>query len=215
MAHLQQEVGAFSLSANETSTNIQEIIGNICKVNACLFLKNTLSFPFLQAGIWHVYKRLEHSSQENQNILWDWLFLGNRMKCPTCMPCCCEAFHSLQSGQCTWEWLWKGLHDHSGDIFPACSLEIGPRNRIYPDCGEARPKPLLLSQREQCLSFNLIHLKSFFLWGFLNFLFNFKASRIFWHFLFFLIIVCNCLSNSLFEGKKKKGCFLFLFPRGH
>lgn len=32
---------------------------------------------------------------------------------------------------------------------------------------------------------------------------------------FFLIMLCNCLSDSLFEEKKRKGCLLFPFPRGH
>lgn len=178
MAYLQ-EVGAFSLLANETSTTIEEIIGHICKVSACLFLKNTLSFPFIQAGICHVYKRLEYSSQEDQNILWDWLFLGNRMRCPRGLSCCCEAFHPVQSSQCIWEWLGKGLHGQRGDICPACSLETGPRERIYLDCGEVRPKPLLFIQREQCLSSNLIFPTSFIMWGFLNFLLKLKASRIF------------------------------------
>lgn len=73
----------------------------------------------------------------------------------------------------------KDLHGQSGVIFPACSLEIGPRDRTYTERGEARPKPLLWFQREKCLSSNLILPKCFIMCVFLNFLLELKASRIF------------------------------------
>lgn len=54
-----------------------------------------------------------------------------------------------------------GLHGQKGDIFPAGSLENGPKDRIHLGCGEERLNPLLLILREQSLSSAVIYLREF------------------------------------------------------
>lgn len=196
MAHLQQEVGAFIVLGNETSTTIQEIIGHICKVGAC-FCKTLLAFFFFffprRLALCPVYKRLEYSSQEDQNIYGPDCFLATgwsvlhawhtAVKCSTL----CRVASVIGNG-CEKTSTVRVVKS----IFPTCSLKIGPRDRICLGWGEAKPKPLLWIQREQCLSSNLILPKSFTMWVFLNFRLKLKASRIFWHFPSFFFYFLNC-----------------------
>lgn len=189
--------------------------------DGCLFLKNTLRFFFFhRLALCPVYKRLEYSSQEDQNICEPDCFLATgwsvlhawhtAVRCSTL----CRVASVIGSG-CEKTSTVRAVKF----IFPACSLKIGPRDRICLGWGEAKPKPLLWIQREQCLSSNLILPKSFMMWVFLNFLLKLEASRIFWHFpffffLFFKLWYVTVCQTVFLKGKKWKGCFLFLFPRG-